>query len=104
MLGHSKSQRTNHHDQQHPGKQPGRRGGRRPEQEAFLALKAFMYDTVYIDRTAKQEERKVRTRLIGELYRILFEATPEQMSNFYLQLVYQEGRSGYDRLHQRNER
>ena len=60
------------------------------EREAFLALKDFMYDTVYIDRTAKQEEQKV-DKVIGELYEYYL-THPDRMSNFYLQLVYQEGR------------
>ena len=29
------------------------------ENEAFLALKDFMYRTVYVDRSAKKEEQKV---------------------------------------------
>ena len=29
------------------------------ENEAFLALKDFMYRTVYVDRSAKKEEQKL---------------------------------------------
>ena len=37
------------------------------ENEAFLALRDFMYATVYVDKTAKAEEQKV-DKVIGELY------------------------------------
>lgn len=60
------------------------------EQEAFLALKAFMYETVYVDKTAKQEEQKV-DKLIAELYEYYLTHI-DRMSNFYVQLAYQEGR------------
>lgn len=60
------------------------------EQEAFMALKAFMYETVYVDRTAKQEEQKV-DQLIAQLYEYYLTHV-DQMSNFYVQLAYQEGR------------
>ena len=60
------------------------------EQEAFLELKDFMYRTVYVDRSAKREEQKVE-KVLTELYEYYLTHT-EQMSNFYLQLAYQEGR------------
>ncbi len=64
--------------------------GVQPEQaEAFAELRAFMYDTVYVDKQAKREEQKV-DKLIAELYEHL-SAQPEQMPNFYLQIAYQEG-------------
>lgn len=58
------------------------------ENEAFLALRDFMYATVYVDKTAKAEEQKV-DRVIGELYEYYL-AHVDQMSNFYVQLAYQE--------------
>ena len=60
------------------------------ENEAFLALKDFMYRTVYVDRSAKKEEQKVE-KVLTELYEDYLTHI-EQMSNFYLQLAYQEGR------------
>ena len=90
VLGHSKSQRITTMINSILENSQGDVAAGSQEQEAFLALKAFMYDTVYIDRTAKQEERKV-DKVIGELYEYYL-SHPEQMSNFYLQLVYQEGR------------
>ena len=60
------------------------------EQGAFLALRDFMYATVYVDRTAKREEEKVE-KVIMELYEYYLTHL-DQMSNFYLQLAYQEGR------------
>ena len=60
------------------------------ENEAFLALKDFMYRTVYVDRSAKKEEQKVE-KVLTELYEYYLTHI-EQMSNFYLQLAYQEGR------------
>ena len=58
------------------------------ENEAFLALRDFMYATVYVDKTAKAEEQKV-DRVIGELYEYYL-AHVDQMSNFYVQLAYQD--------------
>ena len=60
------------------------------ENEAFLALRDFMYATVYVDKTAKREEQKVDT-VIGELYDYYLNHV-DRMSNFYIQLAYQEGR------------
>lgn len=62
----------------------------REENEAFLELKDFMYRTVYVDRSAKREEQKVE-KVLEELYEYYLTHI-EQMSNFYLQLAYQEGR------------
>lgn len=56
--------------------------------EAFLALRDFMYATVYVDKTAKAEEQKV-DKVIGELYEYYL-AHVDQMSNFYVQLAYQD--------------
>ena len=58
------------------------------ENEAFLALQDFMYATVYVDKTAKAEEQKV-DKVIGELYEYYL-AHVDQMSNFYVQLAYQD--------------
>ena len=60
------------------------------ENEAFLALRDFMYATVYVDKTAKREEQKV-DKVIGELYDYYLNHE-DRMSNFYIQLAYQEGR------------
>ena len=60
------------------------------ENEAFLALRDFMYATVYVDKTAKRKEQKV-DKLIAELYEYYLTHV-DQMSNFYVQLAYQEGR------------
>ena len=60
------------------------------ENEAFLALRDFMYATVYVDRSAKQEEQKVG-KVLAELYDYYLTHV-DQMSNFYVQLAYQEGR------------
>ena len=58
--------------------------------KAFLALRDFMYATVYVDRSAKREEQKVG-KVIEELYEYYLSHI-DQMSNFYVQLAYQEGR------------
>ena len=58
------------------------------EKVAFLALRDFMYATVYVDKTAKAEEQKV-DKVIGELYEYYL-AHVDQMSNFYVQLAYQD--------------
>ena len=60
------------------------------ENEAFLALRDFMYATVYVDKTAKREEQKV-DKVIGELYDYYLNHI-DRMSNFYVHLAYQEGR------------
>lgn len=59
------------------------------ENEAFLMLKDFMYATVYVDKTAKREEAKVE-KVLAELYEY-FLTHPARMTNFYVQLAYQEG-------------
>ena len=46
--------------------------------------------TVYVDKNAKREEQKV-DKLIAELYEYYLTHV-DQMSNFYVQLAYQEGR------------
>ena len=60
------------------------------EQQAFLALRDFMYATVYVDRSDKQEEQKV-DNVIAQLYEYYLTHV-DRMSNFYVQLAYQEGR------------
>ena len=61
-----------------------------PEVEAAYAiLKDFMYSTVYVDKEAKREEKKV-DKLIEALYERLC-ADPSRMPNFYLQIAYNEG-------------
>ena len=61
-----------------------------PEVEAAYAiLKDFMYSTVYVDKEAKREEKKV-DKLIEALYERLC-ADPSCMPNFYLQIAYNEG-------------
>ena len=59
------------------------------EQGAFLMLRYFMYATVYVDKTAKREEQKVE-KVLTELYEYYLTHL-DRMSNFYLQLAYQEG-------------
>ena len=59
------------------------------EQGAFLMLRDFMYATVYVDKTAKREEQKVE-KVLTELYEYYLTHL-DRMSNFYLQLAYQEG-------------
>ena len=49
-----------------------------------------MYTTVYVDKNAKREEQKV-DKLIAELYEYYLTHV-DRMSNFYVQLAYQEGR------------
>lgn len=58
-------------------------------QDAFSLLRDFMYSTVYVDDTAKKEERKVE-KMISELYE-RFSARPELLPNLYLQIAYREG-------------
>ncbi len=61
------------------------------ENEAFLALRGFHVraPSMWIS-SAKQEEQKV-DKVLAELYEYYLTHI-EQMSNFYLQLAYQEGR------------
>ena len=61
-----------------------------PEVEgAYRVLKDFMYSTVYVDKEAKREEKKV-DKMIAELYERLC-ADPSLMPNFYMQIAYHEG-------------
>lgn len=57
--------------------------------EAVAVLKDFMYATVYVDKEAKREEKKV-DKLISELYARLCDE-PALMPNFYMQIAYNEG-------------
>ena len=57
-----------------------------PEVEgAYNTLKDFMYATVYVDKEAKREEKKV-DKLVGALYERL-SAEPDLMPNFYIQIA-----------------
>ena len=59
------------------------------EDEAFRALKAFMYDTVYVDKVAKREEQKVE-KVIEALYEY-YMAHSERMSSLYQRIAQEEG-------------
>ena len=59
------------------------------EDEAFRALKAFMYSTVYVDKVAKHEEQKVE-KVIEALYDY-YMAHAEQMSALYQRIAEEEG-------------
>ncbi len=59
------------------------------EDEAFRVLKAFMYDTVYVDKVAKHEEQKVE-KVIAALYEH-YMAHTEQMSALYRRIAEEEG-------------
>ena len=56
---------------------------------AYNTLKDFMYATVYVDKEAKREEKKV-DKLVEALYERLC-AEPDLMPNFYLQISFNEG-------------
>lgn len=58
-------------------------------ENAYNLLRDFMYTTVYVDKSAKREEKKV-DKLIAELYERLC-ADPALMPNFYMQIAYNEG-------------
>lgn len=58
-------------------------------EDAYNVLKDFMYSTVYVDKSAKREEKKV-DKLVAELYERLL-ANPSLMPNFYMQTAYNEG-------------
>ncbi len=61
-----------------------------PEVEAaYAVLKDFDDATVYVDKEAKREEKKV-DKLISELYARLCDE-PALMPNFYMQIAYNEG-------------
>ncbi len=56
---------------------------------AYQVLKDFMYATVYVDKEAKREEKKV-----GQLVESLYDrmcSDPNLMPNFYMQIAYSEG-------------
>lgn len=89
VLGHAKSERIATMIQSIVDHSDGDVKVGETEYAAFLTLKQFMYDTVYVDKVAKAEEQKV-----GKLVEALYEhflAHPEQMPNFYMQIAYQEG-------------
>ena len=90
VLGETKSQRITTMIQSILAHSDGDVGVGAEENEAFLALRDFMYATVYVDKTAKREEQKV-DKVIGELYDYYLNHI-DRMSNFYVQLAYQEGR------------
>lgn len=58
-------------------------------EDAYHLLKDFMYSTVYVDKDAKREEKKV-DKVVEELYSRLCE-DPSLMPNFYMQIAYTEG-------------
>ncbi len=58
-------------------------------ESAYHILKDFMYDTVYVDKDAKREEKKVG-QLVEALYGRMC-ADPNLMPNFYMQIAYREG-------------
>lgn len=58
-------------------------------EDAYHLLKDFMYSTVYVDKEAKREEKKV-DKVVEELYSRLCE-DPSLMPNFYMQIAYKEG-------------
>lgn len=58
-------------------------------EEAYGVLKDFMYSTVYVDKDAKREEKKV-DKMIEALYERLC-ADPTLMPNFYMQVAYHQG-------------
>ena len=61
-----------------------------PEVEAaYNVLKDFMYSTVYVDKEAKREEKKV-DKLVAALYEKLCD-DPGLMPNLYMQVAYNEG-------------
>lgn len=57
--------------------------------EAYHALRAFMFETVYVDATAKKEEKKV-DKLLGDLY-AHWKTYPEHMPQFFTNLAAQRG-------------
>lgn len=64
--------------------------GMAPEwQAAYEALHAFMYSTVYVDKVAKKEEKKV-DGLIEALY-AHFHDNPTHMPQAYLYIMWEEG-------------
>lgn len=89
VLGHSKSTRITTMIQSIVDHSQGDIQVGAEEKAAFLTLKEFMYNTVYVDPVAKAEEEKVE-KMVTELYE-RFVTHPELMPNFYMQIAYQEG-------------
>ena len=58
-------------------------------EQAYARLKDFMYSTVYVDKEAKCEEKKV-DKMIEALYERLC-ADVTLMPNFYMQIAYHQG-------------
>ncbi len=69
--------------------QTGDMGFSQDVEEAYKLLKDFMYSTVYVDKQAKREEKKV-DKVVAELYGRLCD-DPALMPNFYMQIAYREG-------------
>lgn len=95
VLGHTKSARITtmitdlvEHSTLTPGEDPMLHFSPRVE-AAYNILKEFMYATVYVDKEAKREEKKV-DQLVAALYERMC-ADPNRMPNFYMQVAYQEG-------------
>lgn len=61
-----------------------------PVEKQYLALKAFMYNTVYVDHVAKREEKKVE-KLLAELFE-LFCKNPEKMPQYYQDIANADGK------------
>ncbi|MEG0486103.1 MAG: deoxyguanosinetriphosphate triphosphohydrolase, partial [Oscillospiraceae bacterium] len=57
--------------------------------EQYIALKNFMYNTVYVDKIAKKEELKVE-KLIAELYEYFCKNT-DALPQFYREIYEAEG-------------
>ena len=103
MLGKTKSERITAMISSILAHSEGDVGVGAEENEAFLALKDFMYANVYVDRSAKREEQKVEKVLTGAL-RVL--PDPHRTD---VQLLPAAGLSGRTRprsdgLYQRHER
>ena len=58
-------------------------------QQAYEALHAFLYSTLYVDERAKHEEKKVE-KLVADLYEYFCEH-PMQMPQGYLYILYDQG-------------
>lgn len=90
VLGATKSQRITTMITDLVAHTEGDRMGFSPEvEEAYTQLKDFMYSTVYVDKNAKREEKKV-DKLVAELYERLC-GDPSLMPNFYMLIAYNEG-------------
>ncbi len=95
VLGHTKSQRITtmitdlvENSRLDAAEAPQLRFSPRVE-AAYAILKDFMYATVYVDKEAKREEKKV-DQLVAALYERMC-ADPNRMPNFYMQIAYREG-------------